>query len=644
MSEAGTPFYEEFRAEADDLLGHIRRLLGGVRGARGVAQRDLISALLRQFHTLKGLTGMVGLKQAGQLTHLVESYLLSHQSSSLDEDTVVHLAAATRELEALIAHPEAASSAVERYQQLLSSTPASAQPEAGDSEKASKKSWQETLPHDVRAAIAPSDLHLVEEALAEGRGLSLVVFASSAEKAERGVKVNDIREALGERADVVRVVPRVNGREVCFAFLLLVDEQFHTDGLEVERDDLVPPGSSLPPSSAELDEALPFVPSSSLRVGTERIDEVVRLVEGLVVSRYRLEQRLGEATLPRDQRNALRETSGQMQRQLRDLTEALMRVRMVPIGDMLGRLPLIARELGHESGKTVELLITGEETRVDKNVVERLMDPLLHLVRNAVAHGLETPSERERSGKLPVGRIKISAHPDGNSIVLTISDDGHGLDREKLLARARAQGLETKLESSSALLDLICQAGFSTREEAGMDAGRGVGMAIVRDSVEAVGGSLRLQSEPGFGTTFQLRLPLSTSIVDALLIEVAGSTFAVPTQDLHEVVDLQDLPRTRLRSAELVKHRGASLRLHQLPRLLSLGEESLAEGRLALIYGRGESTAAFAVDRISGLREVVVRTFGDPLIVRPWFLGATELGDGRLILILHLPELLRRAA
>ncbi len=642
MSDQSTPFYQEFRAEADDLLAQIRRVLGGVRGARGVAQRDLISALLRQFHTLKGLTGMVGLKQAGQLTHLIESYLLEHQSQLLDESTVVHLAAATRELEGLIIHPEAASDAVGRYQQLFATSgPATTSVPAPSGEG---KDWQDTLPEDVRAVLTPSDLHLVEEGLSEGRGLSLVLFASSAEKAERGVKVNDIREALGTRADLVRVVPRVSGRDVCFAFLLSTPAGFQVDDLEIEREELVAPGPSPSAQPVAQDEPLPFLSSSSLRVGTERLDEVVRLVEGLVVSRYRLEQRLGEAVgLANDQRNALRETSGQMQRQLRDLTEALMRVRMVPIGDVLGRLPLIARELGHESGKPVELVLTGEETRVDKNVVERLMDPLLHLVRNAVAHGLEAPTERERAGKPEVGRIKISAHPDGNSIVLTVSDDGRGLDPEKLKARARAQGLEGGTEGPGGLLDLICQPGFSTREEAGMDAGRGVGMPIVRDSVEAVGGSLRLQSEPGFGTTFQLRLPLSTSIVDALLIEAAGSTFAIPTQDLHEVVDLADLPRTRLRSAELVKHRGASLRLHQLPHLLSLeGHEK--GGRLALIYGRGDSTAAFAVDRISGLREVVVRTFGDPLVVRPWFLGATELGDGRLILILHLPELLRRAA
>lgn len=644
MSSSDSPFYEEFRAEADDLLGQIRRLLGGVRAARGVAQRDLISALLRQFHTLKGLTGMVGLQKAGQLTHLVESYLLEQQNRLLDEDAVVHLAAATRELEGLIVRPDAPSDAVERYRRLLSSAPAEPARDGDESDRGGARGWQDLLPDDLRAALAPSDRDLIEEALSEGRGLDLVLFASSAEKAERGVKVNDIREALGARADLVRVLPRVSGREVCFAFLLSTPEQFRVDDLEVEHQQLVPAGSPAAAPSSGQDDALPLLPSSSLRVGTERLEEVVRLVEGLVVSRYRLEQRLGEADgLSRDQRNALRETSGQMQRQLRDLTEALMRVRMVPIGDVLGRLPLIAGELGHQSGKPVELVLVGEETRVDKNVVERLMDPLLHLVRNAVAHGLEAPAERQRSGKPELGRIRISAHPDGNSIVLTVSDDGQGLDREKLVARARAQGLEPKAEDAAGLLDLICTVGFSTREEAGMDAGRGVGMPIVRDSVEAVGGSLRMQSEPGFGTTFELRLPLSTSIVDALLIEVAGSTFAIPTQDLHEVVDLAELPRTQLRSAELVRHRGSSLRLHQLPHLLSL-QENDEGGRLALIYGRGDATAAFAVDRISGLREVVVRTFGDPLIVRPWFLGATELGDGRLILILHLPELLRRAA
>ena len=636
--EGTSPFYEDFRAEADDLLSHIRRLLGSFRGARGVGQRDTVAALLRQFHTLKGLTGMVGLKKAGHLTHLVESYLQHHQNAPLPEEAVVHLAAATRDLEQLIVRPDIVSDALERYEKLFAGSP------AGGAEKekpdAVHPEWAETLPAELLTLLSPSDRALIAEGLQNGSGLTLLTFTSSAERAERGVTVNDVREAVGQRAELIRVMPRIQGRDVSFVFLLLVEASFDSSDLEVERSDLVAPGEpKLAPIAGDEGSIL----SSSLRVGTERLDEVVRLVEGLVVSRYRLEQRLAETGLPREVSAPLQETSLQMQRQLRDLTEALMRVRMVPLSDVLQRMPLLTQELAHESGKQVELVLRGQETRVDKNVVERLLDPLVHLVRNAVAHGLEGPQERLRLAKPAMGRVTVEARPDGNSILIAISDDGRGIDPASLQAIARARGLATRENDAQSLLDLLCEPGFSTREEAGFDAGRGVGMAIVRASVEAVGGQLRMESEPGRGTTFHLRLPLTTSIVDALLVESAGATFAIPTQELQEVVELSELPHVRLRSCDLVKHRGVSLRLYELPRLLSLQDQQ-HKGKLALIYGSGGNAAAFAVDRVTGLREVVVRTFGDPLVVRPWFLGATELGDGRLVLILHLPELLRRTA
>lgn len=639
MSESQSqPFYEDFRAEADELLGHIRRLLGGVRGARGVAQRDLIAALLRQFHTLKGLTGMVGLKSAGHLTHLVESYLLRQQGAPLDSAKVVHLAAATRDLEALIANPDAPSDAVARYTAIFSESA-----DSGNSQPAEEMtSWSDALSQDLRDMLSPSDRQLISEGLSGGSGLTLVTFASSAEKAERGIRVNDIRESLAQRAELVRVVPRISGRDVRFLFLLLSTADFDCSDLEVEREDAIPAGRVAAPEAGWNEEGTTMI-ASSLRVGTERLDEVVRLVEGLVVSRYRLDQRIMETQLPREVRASFQETALQMQRQLRDLTEALMRVRMVPLSDILQRLPLLTQELAHESGKQVELVVRGAETRVDKKVVERLLDPLLHLVRNAVAHGLEGPSERARLGKPETGRVTIAARPDGNTILIEVSDDGRGLDVARIAALARARGMACREDDPQSMLDVICQSGVSSREEAGFDAGRGVGMEIVRSSVEAVGGNLRMDSEPGFGTSFHLRVPMSTSIVDALLVEAAGATFAIPTQELQEVVDLEELARTRLRCSELVQHRGQALRLYQLPRLLSL-EAGPEEPRLALIYGNGSSSAAFAVDRVTGLREVVVRTFGDPLVVRPWFLGATELGDGRLVLILHLPELLRRAA
>jgi two-component system chemotaxis sensor kinase CheA len=378
-----------------------------------------------------------------------------------------------------------------------------------------------------------------------------------------------------------------------------------------------------------------------------RLDDLMRAVGELVLSRARLDDGLTRVAgyLPPRERRELEETAQTIERQLRDLREGVMRVRMVPVRDLFARMRLVVRDLTRETGKEVELVVTGEETEIDKLVVERMADPLLHLVRNAVSHGLEPAAVREAAGKRPKGRITLRAAAAGGMIVLEVEDDGRGVRVDEVFARARAAGLvpQDAPADPAAVLDLICAPGFSTRDEADRGSGRGVGMDVVRLAVEGLGGSLALDSRPGTGSRFTARLPLTLVVADVLTVAVGGQIYAVPQTAVREVVPVEPDATTVLENNELIRYRGGVLPLLRLDEVFGLPRP--AGGFVALVTGEGAGAVALAADRAIGLREVVVRPLADPLVQAPGIGGATELGDGRPILILDpggLARLVRR--
>jgi two-component system chemotaxis sensor kinase CheA len=392
------------------------------------------------------------------------------------------------------------------------------------------------------------------------------------------------------------------------------------------------------------------MPSNVVRVDLTRLDDLMRLVGELVINRSRLEENLKLLTgiLPPAHASTvgrvLQETSHAFERQLRDLREGVMRLRLVPVRDVFARMQFVVRDLTRESGKEIRLEASGEETEIDKYVVERIMDPLLHLVRNAVSHGLELSQERAARGKPPVGTLSLRASASGETILIEVEDDGRGMDAEAVLARARATGVAGTEAGSDAvpLLDLICAPGFSTREEADRASGRGMGMAVVRTVVEELGGFLSLDTRLGKGTHFTLQLPLTLAIADALLVIVSGQMFAVPQVLVREVLQVETDALRRLENNELIPYRDGVLTLVRLGAFFGLVD---VEKRTlnVLVVGMGRAAVGIAVDRVVGLREIVVRPLNDPLLRVPGIGGATELGDGRVVLILD-PIPLARAA
>jgi two-component system chemotaxis sensor kinase CheA len=372
----------------------------------------------------------------------------------------------------------------------------------------------------------------------------------------------------------------------------------------------------------------------------------MRLVGELVVSRSRLDDVLRQAGAGdvAGIRDALEETNAAMERQLRRLRESVMRIRLVPIGEVFERLRFAARDAIRESGKQVTLAFEGQTTEIDKLVVDRMLEPLLHLVRNAVSHGVEPPAERAARGKPADGRLTLRATAAGDRILVEVEDDGAGIDAGRVAVRARARGLLAPDEplTPDRLLDVLCAPGFSTRDEADMTSGRGVGMDVVRSAVRALAGELSLETVPGRGTRFLIELPLTLMILDALLVDIAGQQMAVPQPALREILQVAAAAIVPFENNDVITYRDGVLPLVRLARLFGL-PESRPTSVYVLVVGTEAAPMGLVVDGLLGLREIVVHPVADPLVSVPGVAGATELGDGRVSLILDAAALLRLA-
>ena len=473
--------------------------------------------------------------------------------------------------------------------------------------------------------------------------------ADSPELVARNVNVNAIRQRLQTIGDLIHAAPVVlAGSGIAFTFIVAT-EQPEATFLPWQADALtyapyVAPATVEPSPSVATTSSL--MPSNMVRVDLGRLDDLMRMVGELVISRARLAESLRriESRVPGGEMRALHETNQAIERQLRDLREGVMRVRLVPVREIFARMQFVVRDLTREYGKKVSLTLSGQETEIDKLLVERMMDPLLHLVRNAVSHGLESAEERVRAGKSPEGSLMLRASTTGETIVIEVEDDGRGIDAEAVVERARKAGLVAADATSESvvLLDIISAAGFSTRDEADRTSGRGVGMAVVRTVIEELGGSMSLETQAGKGTHFTIQLPLTLAIADALIVTVSGQTFAVPQVAVREVLQVEPANLRVLENNELIPYRAGVLPLVRLTAFFGHPEQPGGSFH-TLVVGNGRNAVGLAVERVIGMREIVVRPLADVLLRVPGIAGVTELGDGRVVLILDAVPLARAA-
>jgi two-component system chemotaxis sensor kinase CheA len=626
-------FMDDFYAECDDHLTSVRRLLLALEQQPAGSQvpGPSLEELFRAFHSIKGVSGMVELRDAERLSHHMEGLLkdLRVPGAALTSNGLEALIQGTHVLEQVIAARRTGSPAP-----------------AIDAVVAQI----ERARHGGGPAAPSASL----DSYASDAAASVVRFTPAPLLSERGITVDWVRARLLESGEILSATPRItdNGG-VVFDFVVTGDAQSIRTALQdVATVEAVAPPPA-PPAAIQgpapvMDDApgIQVSPSHFVRVDLARLDALMRMIGDLVITRSRLEETTAriEPLLPARHWRDLQEDVQALGRELRDLREGVVRVRLVPIGEIFQRMPFVVRDLARESGRKVKVEVRGQDTEIDKFLIERLMDPILHLVRNAVSHGLESPAERIAAGKPPEGNISLAAATVGDVAVIEVADDGRGVDPEAVAARARAAGLHVPhggLDGAS-LLDVLCTPGFSTRDVADRASGRGVGMDVVRRTVEELGGTLSIDTARGEGTRFLIELPLTLAIADALIGRVGDDLFAVPQSMVREVVEVDAADINVLENNELVPYRGGALPIFRLARLFGM-REGTGRRMHVFVVGQGSAAAGIAVDKIVGQREIVVRAVKDPFIKVDAVAGATDLGNGRVVLILDAMRLAARA-
>ena len=384
-----------------------------------------------------------------------------------------------------------------------------------------------------------------------------------------------------------------------------------------------------------------------LRVDATRIDTVMNLVGEMIIGKSMLQRAMNEFERRHSKdpiRGKLADALGFQSRVLNELQKSVMKIRMVPVEQLFRRFPRIVRDVARLRNKDIGLELAGQTTDLDKSILDALGDPLAHLVRNAADHGIESAAERQAAGKNPRGTIRLNAYHDGDQVVIEVSDDGHGLDRAKIVRRAVERGI-VSAEKASQLnelesLQLIFAPGLSTADEVTEISGRGVGLDVVKSSLESLKGSIELDSVPGRGTTFRLLVPLTLASIRALMFRVHGRLYAVPLASVAEITRITEQGIHRVDDHEVFQLREQVLTLVRLDRLEKVKRTSPGERDhriFVIVIGTGGRKFGLAVDSLMGEEELVIKALEDQLVTSPIISGASILGDGTVVLILNVP-------
>lgn len=622
-----------FLAEADE---HLQALEEGVlRLEREGVEADLVRDLFRRAHTLKGSAGALGFRRMAELTHRMEEVLDVLRRGRQDPEGLADLLLACvdalRTLRQEVAEAGEERTEVEDLVRRL-------------------EAWQgrptETL-HPVEVRIRMRE----DCPMRAARALALLQLLRREGEVEQVVpSEEEIRRGNVDLELICRA--RVREPEALVQLL---------SGGDVESVRVLP-ASDAPRDERWLDlgpqargklsddpEATRRAALRTVRVDVERLDRIMNLVGELVVDRIRFQQiahRLrsggGDPALAEE----LLDASAHLGRVARDLQAQVLKTRMLPIEHLFSRFPRYVRDLARRAGKEVEVVLEGQDVELDRSILEQLGGPLMHLVRNAVDHGIEPPEERERLGKPRTGRLRLAAYQE-DGIVVVVEDDGRGIDTD----RVRRRAVELRIlspEAASRLsereaVELIFHPGLSTASAVTDVSGRGVGMDAVRAGVQAVGGSLEVETGWGKGTRFVLRLPLTLAIVRALTVACGGERYAIPLSSVHEIVEVPASRVHRVGSCRTTVLRGSVLPLVSVHEILELPVPPDPDRLLCVVVGVGRRRVGLWVDGVVGEGEVVVKPLGSSLGEVPGVSGATILGDGRVALILDPVRLVRLA-
>lgn len=655
MSMDITDFYQTFFDEADELLADMEQhLLDLVPEAPDSEQ---LNAIFRAAHSIKGGAGTFGFTILQETTHLMENLLDEARRGEMQLNTdIINLFLETKDI----------------MQEQLDAYKSSAEPDAASFEYICNALRQLALEAkgEASAPVVPAAKLSVVDAAAKPdsapdapAGKLRVVLSRLKEN-----EVNLLEEELGNLATLSNVVKGKDslaatldggiGQDDIVAVLCFVIEAdqiaFETEAAAVE----VPAPAEIAPAVVAAAPALKAVPketaapargekpaarsseSTSIRVAVEKVDQLINLVGELVITQSMLAQRSNE--LAPVTHGDLITSMGQLQRNARDLQESVMSIRMMPMEYVFSRFPRLVRDLASKLNKQIELTLMGSSTELDKSLIERIIDPLTHLVRNSLDHGIELPENRVAAGKSPVGNLILSAEHQGGNICIEVTDDGAGLNRERILAKAISQGMAVNENMTDEEVGMLIFApGFSTAEQVTDVSGRGVGMDVVKRNIQEMGGHVEIQSKQGAGTTIRILLPLTLAILDGMSVKVADEVFILPLNAVMESLQPREEDLHPLAGGERVLEvRGEYLPLVELWKVFEVdGAKTEATQGIVVILQSAGRRYALLVDQLIGQHQVVVKNLESNYRKVPGISAATILGDGSVALIVDVSAL-----
>ncbi|MEB6378230.1 chemotaxis protein CheA [Leclercia adecarboxylata] len=660
MSMDISDFYQTFFDEADELLADMEQhLLDLVPEAPDSEQ---LNAIFRAAHSIKGGAGTFGFTILQETTHLMENLLDEARRGEMQLNTdIINLFLETKDI----------------MQEQLDAYKSSQEPDAASFEyicNALRQLALEAKGEAVAVAVSPAKLSVVEPepATAPAADDRLRVVLSGLKESE----VNLLEEELSNLATLSNVVKgkdtlaaNLDGgisKDDVIAVLCFVIEpeqiDFETvtdapaaeavEEAEVVAAPAVPaasaapalkavPGESAAPNRGEREKpAARSSESTSIRVAVEKVDQLINLVGELVITQSMLAQRSNE--LDPVNHGDLITSMGQLQRNARDLQESVMSIRMMPMEYVFSRFPRLVRDLAGKLNKQIELTLMGSSTELDKSLIERIIDPLTHLVRNSLDHGIELPENRVAAGKSPVGNLILSAEHQGGNICIEVTDDGAGLNRERILAKAMSQGMAVSENMTDEEVGMLIFApGFSTAEQVTDVSGRGVGMDVVKRNIQEMGGHVEIKSKQGSGTTIRILLPLTLAILDGMSVKVADEVFILPLNAVMESLQPREEDLHPLAGGERVLEvRGEYLPLVELWKVFDVdGAKTEATQGIVVILQSAGRRYALLVDQLIGQHQVVVKNLESNYRKVPGISAATILGDGSVALIVDVSAL-----
>ncbi|MCK5930241.1 MAG: chemotaxis protein CheA, partial [Nocardioides sp.] len=628
----------EFLVESHENLDQLDRDL--VELERTPDSRELLSSIFRTIHTIKGTSGFLAFNRLEALTHVGENLL-----SRLRDGKMVMTTHTAGALLTMVDTVRALLEAIEHG--------------AGDADPGVDVESVVSLLERVLAGDVEEPAAAAAESgeQATGPELESVEDAPPAQAAVEGgeqatvPELESVQDAPPAAAAAPAPEPAPVAEELLEPALDLAPEPVLEPVLDLAPDPVLDPvldqvldqAPEDVPAAAEAEEGRRGVVDSSVRVDVDLLDGLVQLVGELVLTRNQILQRTEAA----DDVELVR-ASQRLDLVASELQESVMRTRMQPIGQVWSKMPRIVRDLAHQLGREVDLEMDGHDTELDRSLLEALKGPLTHLVRNSLDHGIEPPPARAAAGKPTAGRLLLRAYHESGQVVVEITDDGKGIDPRHIGDVAVRRGVVTREQLARMeprdVLDLIFRPGFSTAEQVTNVSGRGVGMDVVRTSIERIGGSVDLTSTVGCGTTMRIRIPLTLAIIPALVVGQQGERYAIPQANLVELVRLegQDLRENveTLAGAPVLRLRGRLLPLVSLSEALG-GEKADPDGLTIVVVQADETRFGLCVEEVHDTQEIVVKPIGRQLKSLPTYAGATIMGDGRVALILDVGGIAR---